>query len=222
MERAPSAGPLPRVLAVSGARVLRGATASGGIFRGKAVVLGRGASPPAAEEKAAPAEEELARPRGRERAAAALLSRREGAEPETERAVLCAHLSIAEDPGFRSRAAAGGTEGGPTGSVSPRREAVSPGRGTRPRASGGRRPPGPSSCPCAVRAVGRGAKGRCPWYGRRPMRPRPSSLSDTGWRDGSACSSASPPTRRCPGTSRPGSRGDRPSGIVSCPRRSPR
>lgn len=115
--RAPSGGPLPRALAVSGARVLRGAPASGGLFRGKAVVVGARRAA-VAEEKAAPKEEELARLDGAfERAAASLLARLEAAESETERAVLGAHLSIAEDPGFRSRAAAAVAEGVPAGAA---------------------------------------------------------------------------------------------------------
>ena len=104
-------GPLPRALAVSGERVLRGAPASGGLFHGRAVVVG-GRRAAAAEEKAAPKEEELARLEGAfERATASIRARRDAAESETERAVLGAHVSIADDPGFRSRAAAAVAEG---------------------------------------------------------------------------------------------------------------
>lgn len=104
-------GALPRALALSGARVHRGAPASGGVFRGVAVVLGRRPGEPAAGPAGTP-EEELARLEAAfERAAAALRSRRETAESETERAVLGAHLSIAEDPGLRTKAAAAAAEG---------------------------------------------------------------------------------------------------------------
>ena len=109
--RAPSAGPLPRLLAATGARVLRGAPASGGLFRGRVVVVG-GRRAAATEEKAGSKEVELARLEGAfERATSSLRSRREAAESETEKAVLGAHLSIAADPGFRSRAAAAVAEG---------------------------------------------------------------------------------------------------------------
>lgn len=104
--RAAGGGPLPRTLAVEGARVLRGAPASGGVFHGRAVVVGarpRGA----AEERAGTVEEELVRLEAAfSRAAETLRSRRESADSETEREVLGAHLSIAEDPGLRGRAAA--------------------------------------------------------------------------------------------------------------------
>ena len=104
--RAPAGGPLPRALAVSGARVHRGAPASGGVFRGRAVVVGartRGA----AEERTGTVEEELGRlGTAFDRAAITLRARRDAAEYDTEREVLGAHLSIAEDPGLRTRAAA--------------------------------------------------------------------------------------------------------------------
>lgn len=104
--RGATGAPLPRALAKAEARVHRGAPASGGIFRGRAVVVGP-RRPAAAEERSGSGAEELARLEvAFERAAAALRARREAAEYETEKAVLGAHLSIAEDPGFRARAAA--------------------------------------------------------------------------------------------------------------------
>jgi fructose-specific PTS system IIA-like component len=104
--RIPTGGPLPRALAVTGARVHRGTPASGGVFRGRAVVVAarpRGT----VEERAGTVEEELERlDAAFARAADSLRARRESAEYETERAILGAHLSIAEDPGLRTRAAA--------------------------------------------------------------------------------------------------------------------
>lgn len=106
--RAATGAPLPRALAKSDARVHRGAPASGGIFRGRAVVVGARRAGGAAEERTGTEAEELARLEAAfERAAGAIRARRETAEYETERAVLGAHLSIAEDPGFRARAAGG-------------------------------------------------------------------------------------------------------------------
>lgn len=115
--RAGTGAPLPRALVLSGARVHRGAPASGGIFRGHAVVIGT-RRPAAAEERAETTAEELAKLEGAfERAAAALRARREVAEYDTERAVLGAHLSIAEDPGLRSLAAAGVSGGAASGAA---------------------------------------------------------------------------------------------------------
>ncbi len=109
--RAPAGGPLPRALAVSGARVHRGAPASGGVFRGRAVVVGTRARG-AAEERTGTVEEELGRLEAAfDRAALALRARRDVAEHDAEREVLGAHLSIAEDPGLRTRAAANVSEG---------------------------------------------------------------------------------------------------------------
>ena len=108
----PGGAPLPRALALSGARVHRGAPGSGGIFRGRAVVVGARRAAIEPEERTAPEAEELARlEEAFERTAAAIRARRDAAEYDTERAVLGAHLSIAEDPGFRSRAAAGVSAG---------------------------------------------------------------------------------------------------------------
>ncbi|HMM33614.1 MAG TPA: phosphoenolpyruvate--protein phosphotransferase, partial [Thermoanaerobaculia bacterium] len=109
--RAGTGAPLPRVLARAEARVHRGAPASGGIFRGRAVVVG---SRRAAvdEERTRTEAEELARLEAQiEEAAAAIRVRLAAAEYETEKAVLEAHLSIAEDPGLRARAAAAVVEG---------------------------------------------------------------------------------------------------------------
>lgn len=104
--RVPAGGPLPRALVVSGARVHRGTPASGGVFRGHAVVVAartRGA----AEERPGTVEEEHGRLEAAfGRAVIALRARRDAAEYDTEREVLGAHLSIAEDPGLRTRAAA--------------------------------------------------------------------------------------------------------------------
>jgi multiphosphoryl transfer protein len=116
LDEAPTArlsagGPLPRVLVVSGARVHRGAPASGGVFRGRAVVVGARTGR-ALEERAGTTAEELERLEATfVRAAVSLRTRRDAAEYETERAILGAHLSIAEDPGLRTRAAAAVTAG---------------------------------------------------------------------------------------------------------------
>ena len=110
LDQAPSArvqagGPLPRALAATGARVHRGTPASGGVFRGRAVVVGTRAKA-AGEERAGTAEEELERlETAIGRATAALRERHESAEYETEREILGTHLSIVEDPGLRTRAA---------------------------------------------------------------------------------------------------------------------
>jgi len=109
--RVATGAPLPRVLARAEARVHRGAPASGGIFRGRAVVVG---SRRAAfdEERTRTEADELARLEAAfEKAAAAIRVRLAAAEYETEKAVLEAHLSIAEDPGLRARAAAAVVEG---------------------------------------------------------------------------------------------------------------
>lgn len=109
--RAGTGAPLPRILAQAEARVHRGTPASGGIFRGRAVVVG---SRRAAvdEERTRTEAEELARLEAAfEKAAAAIRVRLAAAEYETEKAVLEAHLSIAEDPGLRARAAAAVVEG---------------------------------------------------------------------------------------------------------------
>ncbi len=105
--RTATGAPLPRALARAEARVHRGAPASGGIFRGRAVVVGARRGGAAAAERSGTEAEELARlDEAFEKAVAAIRARREAAEYETERAILGAHLSIAEDPGFRSSAAA--------------------------------------------------------------------------------------------------------------------
>jgi fructose-specific PTS system IIA-like component len=110
--RAATGGPLPRALATAGARVLRGTPASGGIFRGRAVVIGSRRPPIAAEDRVGTEEEEHARLEAAFlRAGAALRARRDAAVHGTEREVLDAHLSIAEDPGLRTRAAAAVTAG---------------------------------------------------------------------------------------------------------------
>ncbi len=112
LDEAPSAraapgGPLPRALLVAGARVLRGAPASGGVFRGRAVVIGALRPPSALGERAGTTEEEQARLEAAFlRAEASLRARIETAANDTEREVLDAHVSIAEDPGLRARAAA--------------------------------------------------------------------------------------------------------------------
>ena len=92
---------------MAGARVHRGAPASGGVFRGRVVVVGARRPGATAEERSGTTEEELARlDAAFVRAAAALRTRRDAAVHDTEREVLGAHLSIAEDPGLRTRAAA--------------------------------------------------------------------------------------------------------------------
>ena len=104
--RAPAGGPLPRALAVSGARVHRGTPASGGVFRGHAVVVAARARG-VADERSGTLQDELGRlETAFDRAASPLRGRRDAAEHDTEREVLGAHLSIAEDPGLRTRAAA--------------------------------------------------------------------------------------------------------------------
>ena len=97
--------PLPRVLSKGDVRLLRGVRASGGIARGRAVPVG--ASEPHAEpgaERPGPADEEAAA-LGHAFAATteALRGRSRRAVNDTERAILAAHLSILEDPEFRSR-----------------------------------------------------------------------------------------------------------------------
>lgn len=102
--RVAAGGLLPRALAVSEARVHRGAPASGGVFRGRAVVLGARATG-SAEERVGTEEEEAGRLEAAfARAAESLRARREAAGSDTEKEVLGAHLSIAEDPGLRGRA----------------------------------------------------------------------------------------------------------------------
>ncbi|HYN43990.1 MAG TPA: phosphoenolpyruvate--protein phosphotransferase [Thermoanaerobaculia bacterium] len=117
--RVGSGGPLPRALATTGARVLRGAPASGGVFRGRAVVVGARRPAGTAEERAPTTEEEVERLEAAfVRAAAALRARRESAVHDLERDLLGAHLSIAEDPGLRTRAAAAVVAGaGASGAV---------------------------------------------------------------------------------------------------------
>lgn len=103
--RVPAGGPVPRALSTAAARVHRGAPASGGVFRGRAVVVGA-RRPGVADERSGTTEEELARlDAAFARAVAALRARRDVAAHETEREVLGAHLSIAEDPGLKTRAA---------------------------------------------------------------------------------------------------------------------
>ena len=110
--RAATGGPLPRALATAGARVLRGAPASGGVYQGRVVVVGARRPVAATQERAATTGEELSRlDAAFLRAGAALRARRDAAVHGTEREVLDAHLSIAEDPGLRTRAAAAVTAG---------------------------------------------------------------------------------------------------------------
>jgi len=91
----PDGGPLPRAVATSGDRVHRGAPASGGVFRGRAVVVASRLGA-AGEARAGPAEEELGRlDAAFARASAALRDRREAAGDGAEREILGAHLSIA-------------------------------------------------------------------------------------------------------------------------------
>ncbi len=117
--RVTTGGALPRALATAGARVLRGAPASGGVFRGRAVVVGARRPAGIAEERAGTTQEEVARlDAAFVRAAAALRARREAAVHDLEREVFDAHLSIAEDPGLRTRAAAAVAAGaGASGAV---------------------------------------------------------------------------------------------------------
>lgn len=105
--RAATGGPLPRALATAVARVLRGAPASGGVFRGRAVVVAARRPPGIADERAGTEAEEVARLEAAfARAAVALRARRDGSVHDLEREVLGAHLSIVDDPGLRARAAA--------------------------------------------------------------------------------------------------------------------
>lgn len=104
--RVPAGGPVPRAVSMAGSRVHRGAPASGGVFRGRAVVVGARRPGAVADERSGTTEEELARLEAAfVRAATALRTRRDVAVHETEKEVLGAHLSIAEDPGLRTRAA---------------------------------------------------------------------------------------------------------------------
>lgn len=97
--------PLPRALAAAGVAVFRGVAASGGIARGRTFAGRGGATPPETGPEAtdSPAEEIETLDRAFARTAAALAARASGATNETERAILTAHLSILEDPEFRSR-----------------------------------------------------------------------------------------------------------------------
>ena len=95
---------LPRALSAAGVTVLRGVAASGGLARGRAFACGGGAPPETRPEPTDSPAEEIARlDRAFARTAAALAARTSGAVNETERAILTAHLSILEDPEFRSR-----------------------------------------------------------------------------------------------------------------------
>lgn len=103
--RVPAGGLVPRAVSMAGSRVHRGAPASGGVFRGRAVVVGARRPGAPADERTGTTEEELERlDAAFVRAATALRTRRDVAVHETEREVLGAHLSIAEDPGLRTRA----------------------------------------------------------------------------------------------------------------------
>ena len=117
--RVAAGGPLPRALATAGARVLRGAPASGGVFRGRAVVVAARRPPGIADERAGTEEEEVARLEAAfARAAAALRARRDASVHDLERELLGAHLSIVDDPGLRTRAAAAVAAGaGASGAV---------------------------------------------------------------------------------------------------------
>lgn len=97
--------PLPRALAAPGVRVLRAVAVSGGIARGRAVfgesvtAIAEGPS-----EERILAEEEIAKLDGAfVRTVAAVKARSTRTANETERAILAAHLSILDDPEFRSR-----------------------------------------------------------------------------------------------------------------------
>jgi fructose-specific PTS system IIA-like component len=99
-------GPLPRALAALGAKVFRGAPASRGIARARAFVLDpwrdfRGLS---ARESGSPAEEISKLDRAFAQARAELTERLGRTENETERAIVAAHVSIIDDPEFRTRA----------------------------------------------------------------------------------------------------------------------
>ncbi len=96
---------LPRALASAGECVLRAVAVSGGIARGRAVF---GESIAAfsdfSSEEAISAEDEIAKlDRAFARTTGALEARSARAANETERAILAAHLSILDDPEFRSR-----------------------------------------------------------------------------------------------------------------------
>lgn len=98
-------GPLPRALAALDAKVFRGAPASRGIARARAFVLDpwrdfRGLS---ARESGSPVEEISKLDRAFALARTELTERLGRTENETERAIVAAHVSIIDDPEFRTR-----------------------------------------------------------------------------------------------------------------------
>ena len=100
-----AAATLPRALAAAGVRILRAVAVSGGIARGRAVPgEAVAAFSEAPSDEAVSASEEIAKlDRAFDRTIAALRVRSARALNETERAILAAHLSILDDPEFRSR-----------------------------------------------------------------------------------------------------------------------
>ncbi|HQR66917.1 MAG TPA: phosphoenolpyruvate-utilizing N-terminal domain-containing protein, partial [Thermoanaerobaculia bacterium] len=100
-----AAAPLPRALSRGESRLLRGVRASGGIARSRAVPVGADERPAheSAERPGTSPEEIAALSRAFAATRGALRARAERAANDTERAILAAHLSILEDPEYRSR-----------------------------------------------------------------------------------------------------------------------